>query len=150
MNSEEGRILTKLNMEFGMVYPRKGTQQQNRIQSPENFRYPEKNFIKLNFDGASKGNLGPASFGGIFRDSEKHTRWVYEEWGGEMTNNEVELWAIYQGLRIAVRNGYRNMEIEGDSQIAVEMLRKLNNGKDWEQVARSWRTAGIIQDLAKI
>jgi len=104
----------------------------------------------LNFDGASKGNPGPAGFGGIFRDSEKHTRWVYAEWGGEMINNEAELWAVYQGLRIAVRNGYMNLEIEGDSQVAVEMLRKLNNGKDSKQVARRWRTAGIVQDLAEL
>jgi len=67
-----------------------------------------------------------------------------------MTNNEAELMAVYQGLRIAVRNGYTNLEIEGDSQIVVEMLRNLNNGKEWDQVARSWRTAGIIQDLADI
>jgi len=69
----------------------------------------------LNFDGASKGNPGNAEFGGIFRDSEKTTRWVFAEWRGEMTNNEVELWAVHQGLRIAVRNSYKNLEIEGDS-----------------------------------
>ena len=67
-----------------------------------------------------------------------------------MKNNEAELWVVYQGLRIAIRNGYTNLEIEGDSQIVVEMLRKLNNGKDWEQVARSWRMAGIVQDLGEI
>lgn len=76
----------------------------------------------MNFDRASKGNPGPAGFGGIFRGSEKHTRWVYVECGGEMTNNEVELWVVYQGLRIVVRNSYMNLEIEGDSQVAVEML----------------------------
>lgn len=54
---------------------------------------------------------------------------------------------IYQGLRIAVRNGYTNLDIEGDSQLVVEMIRSLNNGKDWDQVARSWRMEGIIQDL---
>lgn len=30
------------------------------------------------------------------------------------------------------------------------MLRNLNNGKYWEQVAKSWRTAGIIQGMAEI
>lgn len=104
----------------------------------------------MNFDGASKGNPGNAGFGGIFRDSEENTRWVYAEWGGEMTNNEGELWAVHQGLRIAVRNNYRNLEIEGDSQVVIEMLRKLNNGKNWEQIVGSWRTAGIVQDLAEL
>lgn len=67
-----------------------------------------------------------------------------------MTNNEAELMAVYQGIRIAIRNGYTKLEIEGDLQLVVEMLRKLNNGKDWEQVAKSWRTTGLIQDLEDI
>jgi len=45
--------------------------------------------------------------------------------------------AVYQGSRIAIRNEYRNLEIEGDSQIIIEVLRKLDNGKDWEEVAKS-------------
>eukprot|EP00253_Pinus_taeda_P017009 PITA_17009 len=66
---------------------------------------------------------------------------------GEMTNNDAEFWVIHQGLRIAIRNGYRNLEIEGDSQMAIEILKKLNNGKNWEQVTNSWRTAGIVQEM---
>ena len=64
-----------------------------------------------------------------------------------MTNNEAELWAVYNGLRIAARNGYRNLEIEGDSRLMIDMLRKLRGGKSWDHVAKSWRTAGIIQDI---
>jgi len=41
-----------------------------------------------------------------------------------------------------------NLEIEGDSQVTIEMLHKLRAGKSWEEVAKSWRTAGIIQDIA--
>ena len=67
-----------------------------------------------------------------------------------MTNNEAEFWALNQGLRIAVRNGYTNLEISGDSQIAVDMVRKLNNGKSWEKATTSWRTAGIVQDIAAL
>eukprot|EP00253_Pinus_taeda_P027544 PITA_27544 len=91
------------------------TRPQTQKQSAYQFRYPSQPFIKLNFDGASKGNPGPAGFGGIFRDYKNQTRWVYAEGGGEMKKNEAELWAVCQGLRIAVRNGYMNLEIEGDS-----------------------------------
>jgi len=83
-------------------------------------------------------------------DSEKTTRWIFAEWGGEMTNNEAELWTVHQGLRITIRNGYRNLEIEGDSQIVIDMLRKLSNGKNWEQISTSWRTIGIVQELADL
>eukprot|EP00253_Pinus_taeda_P002612 PITA_02612 len=147
MNQEEGGIASKLNMEFSMIYPRKENKNNPQAQSPKQFRYPGEHFIKLNFDRASKGNPGPAGLGGIFRDSKGKTRWVFAEWGGEMTNNEAELRAVHQGLRIAVRNNYMNLEIEGDSQITIGMLRKLKYGKSWEQVAKSWRTIGIIQDI---
>lgn len=47
-----------------------------------------------------------------------------------MSNHEAELMAVYQGIRITIRNGYTKLEIEGDSQLVVEILRKLNDGKD--------------------
>ena len=67
-----------------------------------------------------------------------------------MTNNEAELWAVHQGLRIAVRNRYMNLDIEGDSQVTIGMLCKLKDGKSWEKVAKSWRTVGIIQDIVDL
>lgn len=137
MNQEERRIVSKLNMDFVMIYPRKENRIRSQTQSPNQFRYPGENSIKLNFDGASRGNLGPIGFRGIFRDNEENRRWVFAEWRGEMTNNEADLWAVHQGLRIAVRNRYMNLEIEGDSQVTIEMLRKLKDGKSWEQVAKS-------------
>eukprot|EP00253_Pinus_taeda_P018598 PITA_18598 len=122
MDQAEGRIASKLNLEFRMIYPRKEKRGNSQAQSPNQFRYPGIHSIKLNFDGASKGNPGPAGLGGIFRDGHGKTRWVFAKWGGEMTNNEAELWAVHQGLRIAVRNRYMNLEIEGDSQITIRML----------------------------
>lgn len=109
-------------MKYDMLYPKKENRQNKQVHISQQFRYPKEKFIKLNFDGASKGNPGNAGFGGIFRDSEENTKWVYVEWEGEMTNNKAELWEVHQGLRTAVRNNYRNLEIEGDSQVVVEML----------------------------
>lgn len=62
-------------------------------------------------------------------------------------NNKAELWAVHQGLRVAIRNGYMNLEIEGDSKITIEILRKLRDGRSWDQVTNSSRTTGIIQDI---
>jgi hypothetical protein len=39
---------------------------------------PQKNWIKLNFDGASKGNPGRAG-GGMFHNAEGHIMAIYEE-----------------------------------------------------------------------
>ena len=54
-----------------------------------------------------------------------------------MSNNEAKFMAAYQGIRIAIRNGYMKLEIEGDSNLVIETIRKLNHGKSWEQVAKS-------------
>jgi len=143
----EEQIIVRINLKYDMVHTKKVKGDSRNAQSSDKFKYPRDKFIKLNFDGALKGNPGNAGFGGIFRDSEKTIRWIFAEWGGAMKNNEAELWAVHQGLRTTIRNGYRNLEIEGDSQIVIDMLRKLNNGKNWEQIANSWRTAGIVQEL---
>eukprot|EP00253_Pinus_taeda_P027885 PITA_27885 len=150
VNQVEEEILNKLNLKFEMVFHKQNPNHEMRIQSPDKFSYSKGNFIKLNFDGASKGNPGEAGFGGIFRDNSNQVRWIFADWGGEMTNNEAEFWALHQGLRIAVRNGYSNLEITGDSQIAVEMLKKLSNGRNWEKVTNSWRTAEIVQEIADL
>lgn len=150
MDPGEGRIASTLNLDFHTIYPREERPNNLRVRSPNWFRYPEAHSIKLNFDGASKGNPGPAGLGGIFRDGEGNTRWIFAEWVGEMTNNEAELWAVHEGLRIAARNRYRYLEIEGDSQITIEMLRKLKDGQGWDKVAKSWRTATIIQDIKEM
>jgi len=147
-NSEEQEILNKLNLNLEMVHFKCVANQDMRIQSPEKFTYPREPFVKLNFDGASKGNPSEAGFGGIFRDSNNQVRWIYADWGGQMTNKEAEFWALHQGLRIAIGNGYTNVEITGDSKIAVDMLRKLNTGQGWEKVTKSWRTVGIVQEIA--
>lgn len=149
-NQVEQGILSKLNLKFEMVHHKHTSRHDMRIQSPDKFSYPRDNFVKLNFDGASKGNPGEAGFGGIFRDSNNQVRWIFADWGGEMTNSEAEFWALHQGLRIAVRNGYTNLEITGDSQIAVDMLKKLSNGRGWEKVTNSRRTAGIVQETANL
>eukprot|EP00253_Pinus_taeda_P010380 PITA_10380 len=149
-NPEEQEILNKFNLKLEMVHFKCLARHDMRIQSPDKFKYPRDHFVKLNFDGASKGNPGEAGFGGIFRDSNNHVRWIFADWGGQMTNNEAEFWALHQGLRIAIRNGYTNLEITGDSQIVVDMLRRLNNGRGWEKVTKSWRTAGIVQEIAEL
>eukprot|EP00253_Pinus_taeda_P013029 PITA_13029 len=149
-NPMEGEMLNRLNLKFEMVFHKQNSPHTMRNNSADKFYYPKDDFIKLNFDGASKGNPGDAGFGGIFRDSNNQVRWIFAEWGGEMTNNEAEFWALHQGLQIAVRNGYSNLEITGDSQIAIEMLKKLCNGRNWDKVSNSWRSVGIVQEIASL
>ncbi|GMQ00802.1 hypothetical protein CsSME_00047717 [Camellia sinensis var. sinensis] len=58
--------------------------------------------LKLNTDGSSKGDPGQSGFGGLLRD---------------------ELWGIYRGLTIIMQKGLTNIDIETDSQTAMELIR---------------------------
>lgn len=71
---KEAEILRRLNLEQGMVFQQKTKQQQPiAAQSLAVFQRPHEWFIKLNFDGVTKGNPGLARYGGIFRKSQGDT-----------------------------------------------------------------------------
>jgi len=69
VDQTEASILKMLNLNYEMAQYKKINRQSMRTQNSDKFTYPRENFIKLSFDGASKGNPGNAGFGGIFRDS---------------------------------------------------------------------------------
>lgn len=147
----ETEILKKLHLDRGMIQQiTKKKPQSIAIQSHTVYRKPPKGFMKLNFDGATKGNPGPTGFGRVFRNQQGETEWIYAEHGGTMTNNEAEFMAVYQGIKIARRNRYRKLEIEGDSSLVIETIRKLIQGKNWEKVVKSWRNDSLIRDIEEL
>jgi ribonuclease HI len=61
-------------------------------------------FIKLNFDGASKGNPGLVGLGGVFRNEEGKILKAYARKLGFNNNNAAKLLALEEGLGIAKEN----------------------------------------------
>lgn len=61
---------------------------------------PPTGFLKINFDGASRGNLGLAGIGGVLRDNRGEIQHIYSQSLGEGSNNEMEFAVLQQGLRI--------------------------------------------------
>lgn len=59
--------------------------------SPRKWTPPPHNMIQLNFDGASKGNLGRAGYGGIFWDHKGKTLLIFMGSIGWDTNNLAKL-----------------------------------------------------------
>lgn len=111
--------------------------QTGESNSPEAWKPPPPNIFKLNFDGQSKGNPGPASFGGAIRNSEG--RMVGMCWGyiHENTNNEVELKWLLASMDVIVTYGWFPIILEGDSQLILEMTTKLLHGKPVNMVANN-------------
>jgi len=61
--------------------------------------------MKLNFDGASKGNPGKASARGVIRESGGKIICLYAVSMGNTTNNATEFGELEHGLEILIREG---------------------------------------------
>lgn len=72
-------------------------------------------WMKLNFDGASRGNPGQSGMGAIIRNEVGEV--VHAIFGpvGIATNNMAEIYVLEVGLQWCVTNGVVKLIIEGDS-----------------------------------
>lgn len=74
------------------------------------------------FDGASRGNPGPAAIGwvivtgdGIIAEGNKRI--------GQTTNNQAEYTALIAALEVARDYGYDEVHVRGDSELIVKQVR---------------------------
>ncbi|CAA7036128.1 unnamed protein product [Microthlaspi erraticum] len=124
---------------------------------------PLAGWMKLNTNGASHGNPGEATAGGVIRDGDgKWCGWFALNIG-RCTAQMAELWGLYYGLCFAWDKGIRQLEVEVDSATVVgfvqagicdthplSFLVQLCHGflsKDWEvRVTHVYREANRLAD----
>ena len=82
-------------------------------------------FVKLNFDGASKGNPILIGFGMVFRDDQGNIILILASSLGHDTNNVAELLALIQGLSTSNRMGFTKLIVEVDSQFILDLFSEL-------------------------
>ncbi|HEU5062477.1 MAG TPA: ribonuclease HI family protein [Solirubrobacterales bacterium] len=78
--------------------------------------------LRVNFDGGSRGNPGPAGIGVVVRETGGE---VLEERGekiGEATNNVAEYKALLRGIELAAAHGATELELVGDSLLVVRQV----------------------------
>ena len=74
------------------------------------------------FDGASRGNPGPAAIGWVIVTADG----IAEEGSeriGETTNNRAEYDALVRALELARDYGYDAVDVRGDSELVVKQVR---------------------------
>lgn len=74
------------------------------------------------FDGASRGNPGPAAIGWVLVSSDG----IVSEGGeriGEATNNQAEYRALIRALEAARDYGFEEVDVRGDAQLIVKQVR---------------------------
>jgi len=122
----------------------------NHKPSPTLWEALETGCHKLNFDGASKGNPGPESYGAIIRNSKGEILHIVAVNLGHKTNNVVEIWGLLRGLQAAKDQEIFLIIAEGDSQIVIRLLCHLLNGADPEKISPSWRLMNGILKIKSI
>ena len=73
-------------------------------------------------DGACSGNPGPGGWAAVILFSED--RQEISGYEAETTNNRMELKAVVEGLRLAIKLGCRKVEINSDSAYVVNAFNK--------------------------
>jgi len=77
---------------------------------------------ELYFDGASRGNPGPAAIGYVLATDDG----IVAEGGetvGRTTNNRAEYEALIRALEVASDYGFDALEVYGDSELVLKQLR---------------------------
>lgn len=109
---------------------------------------PKRGSVKLNFDGASQGNLGPIGIRCCLHDEggRELARVANPIWFE--SNNKVEILALIEGLLLCQNRGIRKLAIEGDLTIIINGLRK-GFLLDWKLNALLSRALGLLKDFNK-
>jgi ribonuclease HI len=80
-------------------------------------------WIKCNIDGASSGNPGIASCGGVFRNSDSEFISAFAEPLGVGSSYFAEMSGALRAIEIAFANNWTNFWLESDSSLVVNAFR---------------------------
>jgi ribonuclease HI len=78
---------------------------------------------RINIDGGSRGNPGPAAYGVIIRDGSGEIVAKLKKYIGRMTNNVAEYYGLIAALDYAESHGVKAIRIESDSELLVKQMR---------------------------
>ncbi|KAF2289288.1 hypothetical protein GH714_034137 [Hevea brasiliensis] len=86
---------------------------------------PPDNVFKLNTDGSLPNSGGIACGGGLIRDS--NGRWIkgFKVVFGKTLVLGAELWSILEGMKLAKSLGLKDIIVESDNLIAVQILTRV-------------------------
>ena len=81
--------------------------------------------FRINIDGGSRGNPGPAAYGVLIRDANGGVVAKLKKYIGRFTNNVAEYYGLIAAMDYAQSHGVRAIRIESDSELLVKQMRGL-------------------------
>ncbi|KAL2246338.1 UNVERIFIED_CONTAM: hypothetical protein Sindi_2902000 [Sesamum indicum] len=117
-------------------------------QAPRVVRWstPSPAWFKLNSDGSSLGNPGPAAAAGIIRDADGQVRLAYQFALGTATSVVSELIAVWRGLELARAHSLAPIVVEVDATVVLQLLQSRASGI-WEVQHLIMRIVQLQQEL---
>ncbi|GAA0661699.1 ribonuclease HI [Natronoarchaeum mannanilyticum] len=98
------------------------------------------------FDGASRGNPGPAAVGWAIVNSDG----IVAEGGeriGETTNNRAEYEALARALEMARDYGFDEVDVRGDSELIVKQVNGAWSANDPGMQERRVRVRSLLEEF---
>ena len=78
---------------------------------------------RMNIDGGSRGNPGPAAYGVVIRDGSGQIVAKLKKYIGRMTNNVAEYYGLIAALDYAESHSVKAIRVESDSELLVKQMR---------------------------
>lgn len=82
----------------------------------------EKQNYRLYSDGACRGNPGEGGAGAVITDAQGNVIWEGKEYLGHCTNNIAEYKALTLGLKSALAEGYKKLDVFMDSELLARQI----------------------------
>ncbi|XP_059078055.1 uncharacterized protein LOC131876630 [Cryptomeria japonica] len=125
----------------GIIIP--SLSRHNSIKRKDAIWSPSKpDWVKLNFDGASKGNPGPSGIGYVIRDQSEAIIGKMAKPIPPDTHNIAEFTTLLLGLKDCINHGVKNVTVEGDSETAINAIRK--------KTTPNWRLQALLERILEI
>ncbi|XVF36663.1 hypothetical protein REPUB_Repub19eG0076600 [Reevesia pubescens] len=104
----------------------------NRLQYAAEIKWekPPLHAVKINVDGSVSKDTGMAFAGGVIRDNNGEWITGFNYRVGTCNITTAELWGIYQGIILCWNKGYREVELESDSTVAIKKINTAHNQFD--------------------
>ncbi|WP_305037660.1 ribonuclease HI [Halapricum sp. CBA1109] len=96
------------------------------------------------FDGASRGNPGPAAIGWVVVTGDGGIVSEGNDRIGTATNNRAEYEALIRALEVATDHGFDSVEVRGDSELIVKQVRGEYDANDPDLRERRVRVRELL------
>lgn len=147
LEKRDAEVAERLGIQGMSLAPacvKRGRHLKQKVHRSGCWQFPPFGVLKINTDGSSRGNPGPAGLGGIGRDSLGSVVFLFSIYEGVHTINLMEGMAILYAFEEAYDLGWRRVVCESDSQVLINLLIR----QKVDDV--SWQLAGVVQQILRV